>query len=168
MATNQELQDLIKIIRKVGKASRRKRSKLFEEFEIEKIEWELEDPQAIINYISRVADDAGLSQDQKNEVIENLENLLDEINSVQELEYKLLAIRDDLNLGILENILDEISDYKPKIKNATTELQEAIDKLNNLSKIFGAIAITVNLFTALTQASSGNFGSLIKIVTKIK
>jgi chromosome segregation ATPase len=167
MATNQDLQDLIENIRKVGKASRKERSKLFDEFEIPKIEWELEDPQAIINYISRVADEAGLSPDEKNEVIENLANLLDEINSVEELEFKLITIRDELNLDILDNIIAEISDYKPKIENATTELEEAIDRLNNLSKVFGTIAIAVNLFTALISASSGSFGSLIKIVAEL-
>ncbi|WP_250124932.1 hypothetical protein [Chroococcidiopsis sp. CCMEE 29] len=167
MATNQDLQDLIETIRKVGKASRQKRSKLFREFQIAKIEWELEDKQAIIGYISRVADDADLSLSEKNKVIQNLENLLDEINSVEELEFKLIAIRDKLNLILLDNIIAKISDYKPKIENATTELQEAIDKLNNLSKVFGTIAIAVNLFTALISASSGNFGGLIKIVAKI-
>lgn len=65
MATNQDLQDLIETIRKVGKASRQKRSKLFREFQIAKIEWELEDKQAIIGYISRVADDADLSLSEK-------------------------------------------------------------------------------------------------------
>ncbi len=167
MATTQELQDLIDTIRKVGKASRRKRSQLFDDFQIAKREWELENPEAIINYISRVADDAGLSPDEKSEILENLANLLDEIKSVEELEFKLLAIRDDLNLAILDNIIAEISDYKPKIENATTELVEAIDKLNKLSKVFGTIAIAVNLFTALISASSGNFGGLIKIVAEL-
>jgi hypothetical protein len=167
MATIQELQDLIDTIRKVGKASRQKRRKLFDEFEIPKIEWELEDSPAIINYISRVADDAGLSPSEKKEVIDNLTNLLGEIKSVEELEFKLIKIRGELNLSILDNIIAEISDYKPKIKNATTELQEAIDKLNNLSKVFGTIAIAVNLFTALITASSGNFSSLIKIVAEL-
>lgn len=86
---------------------------------------------------------------------------------MEELEFKLIAIRDKLNLILLDNIIAKISDYKPKIENATTELQEAIDKLNNLSKVFGTIAIAVNLFTALISASSGNFGGLIKIVAKI-
>lgn len=167
MATNQDLQDLIENIRKVGKASRRERSKLFDEFEIPKIEWELEDRQAIINYISRVADEAGLSEDERNEIIKNLTDLLDEFDSVEKLEFKLIALRDELNLDVLDKIIAEIADYKPKIENATTELQEAIDRLNNLSKVFGTIAIAVNLFTALISASSGNFGGLVKIVAEI-
>lgn len=167
MTTNQERQELIETISKVGKASEKKRRKLWQESKIENRAWELEDPQIIKDYISRVADDADLPPNEKNKVIENLANLLDEIENVEELEYKLLAIRDKLNREILDNILAEISDYKPKIKNATTELEEAIDRLNELSEVFGTIAIAFNLFTALIETSSGNFNSLIKIVEKL-
>jgi hypothetical protein len=69
MATDAELQNLIELIRKVGEASRRKRVQLFQDFTIRKIEWELNDFQALLDYISSVADNAGLSSFGKERVL---------------------------------------------------------------------------------------------------
>lgn len=170
MATDAELQNLIELIRKVGEASRRKRVQLFQDFKIRKIEWELNDFQALLNYISSVADHAGLLSFEKERVLLNLKNLLNQspgTPSVAWLEDKLLDLQDELNFEILDNIIARISEYKPKIETASGQLQEAINDLNDLSKAFGAIAVAVNLFAALISASSGNFSSLIGVVSKL-
>lgn len=170
MATNAELQNPIEFIRQVGEASRSKRTQLFQSFKIRKIEWELNDLQALLDYISSVADNAGLSTFEKGQVILNLKNLLNQSPStptVAWLEDKLLDLQDDLNLGILDNIIADINNYKPKIETASKQLQEAIDQLNDLSNTFGAIAVAVNLFSSLISAFSGNFSSLIGIVSKL-
>jgi uncharacterized protein YpuA (DUF1002 family) len=171
MATVAQLNDLIEAIRKVGAASRQRRQKLFTAFKIPKIQWELTDEHAVLQYIEETADRAGLDTAKKNQLVNDVKNLLAQSPApptVNWLEDQLIDLQAKINSDIADQIKAGISDYKTKVDSATQELQTAIDKLDDLNKIFGAIAIAVNLFAAMISVAAGKFDPLVKAVSKLR
>ncbi len=170
MSSNADLQNLIEKIRQVGAASRQRRVSLYQNFKIPKIEWELQDLKGVLDFVSNVADDAGLGQVEKNQIVADIKTRLSPDSgtlSVSQLEDELIDLQTELNALILQNINASLAGYKPKINQASDKLSTAITQIDNLNEIFGAIAIAVSLFSAMISVVSGQFDSLIKVVSKL-
>ncbi len=136
-------------------------------------QWPLSDGdlKKAIAIISIAADEAGLSKDDKEKVIQEIEANLGALGSpvtVAALEGELSSLQRNINQQvILQSIISNITDAGIKIKNATNQLQIAIDKLEDLNKIFSVITVGVSLLTSLLAAGGGNFGSLLKIILQL-
>lgn len=170
MLSNADLQNLIDRISQVGAASRQRRITLYQDFKIPKIEWELQNEKAVLDFVNTVTGNAGLSQTEKDQIAANITALLNPSSgtaSVSQLEDQLIELQTKLNDGILRNINAQLAGYKSKIEQATNELSAAVAQLSDLNEIFGAIAIAVSLFSAMISAVADQFDPLIKAVSEL-
>ena len=131
-------------------------------------QWPLESRSDVDSFISRAADDAGLSEDEKGFIKDSVEELLNGASGVMTvafLEGTLLDLQSMINDQLLQDIIESIEDYETRIQNATRELKEAIERLITLNEIFGTIIIAVNLVAAIVAASGSKFDALFKLST---
>jgi hypothetical protein len=133
-------------------------------------EWPLGDESQAINFISERANKAGLTTTQKAQVMNSLRQTLHHSGSpitVAILENQLLDLQSQINDDILNDIMANLNISGAKIKSATNELKIAIDKLNDLNKIFGTISLAINFVAALLGVGVGNFNPLLSIISKL-
>ena len=133
-------------------------------------QWPLGARSEVDRFISDAIDAAGLSPSQKSDVIAGVNERLNSapgLITVSILEGQLLDLQRQINDELLEQIILSISEPGTKIQNATRKLKEAIESLEDLNKIFGAITIAVNLVSTLVAASAGNFGVLLSIIPQL-
>ncbi len=123
--------------------------------------------------ISSAVESTGLSNREKKVITDEITTFFGGLvvngnqSTVADLEDQLLKYQEQINLLILKSIIDNISDVGGKIKSATAELKKAIDRLNDLNKIFSAITVGVNLVAALLAASGGKFDLLTQVISAL-
>ena len=134
-------------------------------------QWPLDSEDEVISFVSNVADKLDLKPELKLTIIGDVKNRLKDRSgervTVAMLESDLLDLQALINNVLLAKIIVEISTPKIRIENATNELILAIERLEDLNELFGAIAVGVNLVTAFVAASGGNFSVLASIIPKL-
>ena len=133
-------------------------------------QWPLGSRNEVDAFISGTADAAGLSPTQKSVVMDAVNERLNSapgLITVSILEGQLLDLQSQINDDLLNEIILNISEPGTKIQNATREIKEAIERLEDLNKIFATITIAVSLVATLIAASGGNFGTLLSIIPEL-
>lgn len=110
---------------------------------------------------------AGLSTQQEQQILSTIKPLLASRITVAQLEGVLLDLQSRITNDWAAEIIAEIADAGNKIKNATNELQIAIEKLEDLNELFGTIAVAINIAAYLIGISAGNFGAILPLINQI-
>lgn len=166
---NHEAQQLFDTLDSLRNAIRSKRITLAMSSVIP-AEWPLDDDDkkaAAIAFITISLNKTDLSPEEKQEILNRINSRLAVGVTVAQLEDVLLGLQSQINNGLAAEIIAEIAEAGNKIKNATNELQIAIEKLEDLNELFGTIAVAINIVASLIGISAGNFGAILPLINQI-
>ena len=133
--------------------------------------WTLDTPadvQALVNDL--ISRSSGLSNSEADEVRRGINNSLERLSpdfTVAGLERLLESRIRAITISNIDSILEDIADARDRINIATEELEDAIERIKEIRETFGYLAIAIDIAGAIVSASSGNLGSLFRIVDAI-
>ena len=175
MDEKEALKLLRNLIDRTLEASRKKRIELFRDpnSTIINIEVYLSDKQAAINYFNEIFNH--LNTETSSEVKRHFQAEFDKVlnqmpgtPSIARLERLLNEVRRHITLDLIGIIIEEIEKDKDIIEDISDRIQISIDRLNDAAKIFGIIAVILNVATGIVTLSTGNIAGILKILEAIE